>query len=250
MKTFPSKDAGEEDLQTDADEDDAAQNGCLAGQLGAELFADVQTGHAEDEGDCGDDDRCRQRHRPVVLRDGEADGKGVDAGGHALHEEGTGAQLNGLLGLFAPDALQQHLAANVRQQNEGDPGDEHLKGREQLDNGVDADPARHGHDRLKHTESARDDAHPPDGHFGVVQAVCHRDRERIHGKAHAQQSTVEEKQEIPFHTNTPPKSDRNLVRQKQNPESARVHVRFRVIFYIRTPCVGRGTRTKTHESRK
>ena len=67
------EDAGEEDLQTDADEDDAAQNGCLAGQLGAELFADVQTGHAEDEGDCGDDDRCRQRHRPVVLRDGEAD---------------------------------------------------------------------------------------------------------------------------------------------------------------------------------
>ena len=61
MKTFPSEDAGEEDLQTDADEDDAAQDGRLAGQLGAELFADVQTGHAEDEGDCGDDDRCRQR---------------------------------------------------------------------------------------------------------------------------------------------------------------------------------------------
>ena len=60
MKTFPSENAGEEDLQTDADEDDAAQNGCLAGQLGAELFADVQTGHAEDEGDCGDNDRCRQ----------------------------------------------------------------------------------------------------------------------------------------------------------------------------------------------
>ena len=42
---------GDEDLQTDADEDDTAQNTCLAGKLCAERFADAQTRHAEDEGD-------------------------------------------------------------------------------------------------------------------------------------------------------------------------------------------------------
>ena len=32
---------GDENLQTDADEDDAAQDGCLAGELGAELLMHI-----------------------------------------------------------------------------------------------------------------------------------------------------------------------------------------------------------------
>ena len=37
---FSAHDAGDEDLQTDADEDDAAEDGGFAGEFGAELFAD------------------------------------------------------------------------------------------------------------------------------------------------------------------------------------------------------------------
>ena len=92
---------GDENLQTDADEDDATQDGCLAGELGAELLADVQARHAEEEGDHRNDDGCCQRHQPAVLRDGNAHRECVDAGGHALHEECARAQLSGFLGLFA-----------------------------------------------------------------------------------------------------------------------------------------------------
>ena len=87
-------------LQTDADENDAAQDGCLAGELGAELLADVQARHAEEEGDHRNDDGCYQRHQPAVLRDGKAHRKRVDAGGYSLHEQGTGTELGGFLGLF------------------------------------------------------------------------------------------------------------------------------------------------------
>ena len=36
--------AGNENFQTDADEDDAAEDGGFAGELGAELFADGKAG--------------------------------------------------------------------------------------------------------------------------------------------------------------------------------------------------------------
>jgi len=42
---------------------------------------------------------------------------------------------------------------------------------------------------------------PAAGHIGVMQAVGQRDRECIHGKAYAQQGTVEEKDETPLHKN-------------------------------------------------
>ena len=43
---FSAHDAGDEDLQTDADEDDAAEDGGFAGEFGAELFADGKAGLA------------------------------------------------------------------------------------------------------------------------------------------------------------------------------------------------------------
>ena len=40
---------------------------------------------------------------------------------YALHEQGTGTELGGLLGLLALDAVHQHLAADVAQQGQRDP---------------------------------------------------------------------------------------------------------------------------------
>ena len=56
--------------------------------------------------------------------------------------------------LVAPlmQAFQQHLAADVEQQQEGDPRDHPLKGREELHNRVHADPADHRHHILKKGE--------------------------------------------------------------------------------------------------
>ena len=196
---FSAHDAGNENFKTDADEDDAAEDGGFAGELGAELFADGKAGFTDEEGDGRHDEGADQCHEPAVLRDGEAHRQRVDAGGDALHEECARAQLSGFLGLFALDALNEHFAADIAQQDEGDPGDELFKRREQLHDGVDADPARHGHDGLKDAEGACDLDAPAAGHLRVMQTVCHRDGKRIHGKAHTQQGAVEEKQKTPFH---------------------------------------------------
>ena len=44
---FSEEHAGDENLQPNADEDDTAQHRGLAGELGAELFADAQARHAQ-----------------------------------------------------------------------------------------------------------------------------------------------------------------------------------------------------------
>ena len=62
--------------------------------------------------------------------------------------------------------------------------------------------------RLKHAKGARNDAHPFSGHAGVARTICHRDRKRVHGKAHAQQCTVEKKQKT--HSITECLLDHNL----------------------------------------
>ena len=62
-----------------------------------------------------------------------------------------------------------------------------------------AHPARHRHQRLKHAEGACDLTHGVFAHFGVMQAVGHGHRKRIHGKAHAQKDAVEEKYKTPLH---------------------------------------------------
>lgn len=78
---FSAHDAGDEDLQTDADEDDAAEDGGFAGEFGAELFADGKAGFTDEEGDGRHDEGADQSHEPAVLRDGEAHRQRVDAGG-------------------------------------------------------------------------------------------------------------------------------------------------------------------------
>ena len=48
---FSAHHAGDEDLQTDADEDDAAEDRGFAGEFGAELFADGKADFTDEEGD-------------------------------------------------------------------------------------------------------------------------------------------------------------------------------------------------------
>ena len=194
--------------------------GGFAGELGAELFADGKAGFTDEEGDDRHDEGADQSHEPAVLRDGEADRQRVDAGGHALHEECARAQLSGFLGFFALDALDEHLAADVAQQDEGDPRDELLEEREQLHNGVHAHPARHGHDSLKDGEGACDLDAPAAGHLWVMQTVCHRDGKRIHGKAHTQQGAVEENKKL--HSITMPPDLTGIGGQTKDPGSARI----------------------------
>ena len=164
------------------------------------FFADAQARHADKEGDHRNDERCRKCHQPAVFRNGEAHRKRINAGSHALHEQCTRTQLSCFFGLFALDAIHQHFAADVAQQSQRDPRDEFFKRREQLHNGVHAHPACHGHHGLKKGQRC-----PRSCTWfsllmrGVVQAVCHGHRERIHCKAHAQQGTVEEKYKAPFH---------------------------------------------------
>ena len=55
-KSTLSQHPGNKDLQTNANEDHAAQNGRLAGKLRAELFADAQACHADEEGDHRNDE--------------------------------------------------------------------------------------------------------------------------------------------------------------------------------------------------
>ena len=63
---FSAHHAGDEDLQTDADEDDAAEDGGFAGELGAELFADGKAGLADEEGDGRYDEGADQRSSEMV----------------------------------------------------------------------------------------------------------------------------------------------------------------------------------------
>ena len=67
---FSAHHAGDEDLQTDADEDDAAEDGGFAGEFGAELFADGKAGFTDEEGDDRHDEGADQCHEPAVLGDG------------------------------------------------------------------------------------------------------------------------------------------------------------------------------------
>ena len=80
---FSAHHAGDEDLQTNADEDDAAENGALPESSVPNFFADGKAGFTDEEGDDRHDEGADQSHEPAVLRDGEAHRQRVDAGGDA-----------------------------------------------------------------------------------------------------------------------------------------------------------------------
>ena len=147
-----------------------------------------------------DDQGTDQGHEPVIFGNGEAHGQSVDGCGYPLHQQSAQAQPGcGTVILAAAAALRQHFAADEAQQSQGDPGNELLKGAEILNNGVDTDPACHRHQGLEPRKYSGNAQHPPPGHAGLVESVGQRHGKRIHGKAHAQQHTVEKEQDIPLH---------------------------------------------------
>ena len=68
----------------------------------------------------------------------------VDGGSHPLQHQAAPAHRAGVVLFLIADAVQQHLAADVAQQDQGDPGDQDGKALEQLHHRVDADPSQQG----------------------------------------------------------------------------------------------------------
>ena len=62
--------------------------------------------------------------------------------------------------IFVTDTVEQHASADIGQQDQGDPGNEFLKGAEILDDGMDTDPSGHRHESLKGGKGAGDTEHP------------------------------------------------------------------------------------------
>ena len=189
----------DKDLQPDEDQNGAAQNGRLAGEAGAELPPDDQPRGADDKGDRRDDRRADRRHQRPVLGDGKADRQRVDGGSHPLQKQATAADGFRLPAVLVADALQQHLAADVGQQTQRDPGDQDGKALEQLHHRVDADPSQQGHQGLKPGEHPCHPKHPFPAHARLIEAVGHRHRKGVHSQAHPQQQTIDEKTQTPFH---------------------------------------------------
>lgn len=54
-------------------------------------------------------------HEPVILCDGEADGKSVDGSGDTLDEKGPGGQpgVGNLFLIFVTDTVEQHASADI-----------------------------------------------------------------------------------------------------------------------------------------
>ena len=92
-----------------------------------------------------------------------------------------------------------HGAAQVGQQCQGDPGDGLLGGGKGDGHGVDAQPARQGHDNLEKGEGTGNQRHAAAGHVGLTQSVGHRHGEGVHGQPHAKENTIDKKQSIVAH---------------------------------------------------
>ena len=181
-----------EDPQTNPDQNHAAEDGGFVGKLCAEFFADVETAHTDEEGHNGDQERAYERFNGFVVGDGESNRERVDGGRHALNEDRAKGQLARAIGFFflggRLDALPKHLSANVAEKNESNPGNYLLECVEFFGNGVDADPAEQGHQRLKSGKDTGDHGHFGELHTtGGVQTVCKGDREGIHCQTHSQQ---------------------------------------------------------------
>ena len=212
--SFSSKPAGDKDLEADEDEYRAAEDACLSCQLRACLPADGETCVADEEGDEADECAGEERLSPVVVRDGEAHRQRVDGGRHALHQQsGEGNSLALTFLILAGDALVEHFSAYVAEQCQSDPGNELLESAEELCDGGNADPADHRHSELEEGEDACDAAHSALSHAGLVESVCQRDREGVHGESDAEQYAREEEVEVECHKN-PPKNKKIQARHR------------------------------------
>ena len=99
------------------------------------------------------------------------------------------AQLRRLL-FAAAQRLDDHLPADIQQQDERDPGRESFKGVKALGERADAQPPDEGHADLEQGKAARDPDAPGMAHAGVGKRVRHRDGKGVHREPHAEEYAV------------------------------------------------------------
>ena len=132
------KHIADKNFQTNCNKNDAAENIRLVGKSGSEAFSKGKSGHADKECDYGNDQGTDKSHQPVILRDGESYGQGVNGSCNALNEKGLGTNSRNFITLIgSPDTIDQHGATNIAKKDQRDPWNKFLKCPEVFYNGVD-----------------------------------------------------------------------------------------------------------------
>ena len=70
---------------------------------------------------------------------------------------------------------------------------------EQIENGMNTDPADKWHGKLKYTKNSRNTQLFFLFHFGLIKTIGHGNRESIHSQSNTKQYAVYKKHEIHFH---------------------------------------------------
>ena len=86
--------------------------------------------------------------------------------------------------------LINHLSADKTEKYKGNPGNGFLKNRECFQKAVHAEPAKHGHKKLKKGKCSRNPVHGTPGHAGIVQPIGNGNGKGIHGQTGSQENTV------------------------------------------------------------
>ena len=133
MYSYSLQKARDEDLQPDEDQDRTAQDPRLSRKARTGLLADKDAEQADDEGHDADHSRRNGGRKELIFGNGKTDRKRVDRGRDPLDDKPpqTEARLL-LIAALVLDAVVEHFAADVREQDQGDPGNEALKGSEIL----------------------------------------------------------------------------------------------------------------------
>ena len=197
--------ACDKNFQTDEDEDGTAEDTGFARELGADLFADLDTAKTDHEGYGGDQKRTEERFAEIVVRDRKADGERVDGGRNALDDqraEGDRAAI--LLTAIALEAVDQHFRTDIAEKRECDPRNKLFKSGEMLYDRVDAYPSDQRHERLKESEHTGDKHRFAEFHFRLVESVCQRNGKSVHGESHAEHNAEKEKFPSEIHLKRPP----------------------------------------------
>ena len=146
-----SKDTGNKDLNTDTDQNHAAQNGCFPGKAGTEALTDAEPAGTDNKSYSSDNETRGKGLRNMIFRNGETYRQRVNGGCHALHQQCTGFQVSiRMLRIAAADSFEQHLSADEQEQHQRNPRDSTLERDKCLCNTSHAKPADYGHQKLKH----------------------------------------------------------------------------------------------------
>ena len=214
-------------LDAYGDEDDAAEDLGFARKAAADLSAEREAGDADGERNDADDqggDECGER---CIFGDGKAHGQSVNGcrdalederaeserctgrrtGSHACYRTGF-CNLRGILrgicqgicriysrGSFFPaggDPFQEHFAADIQQEDQGDPRNEHLEGCEDPFEAPYENPPRERHHKLKCCEGPGNQQHFSFPHILLGESVSDGNGERVHREPDAEQRACNE----------------------------------------------------------